>query len=125
MSTIGLLIAFQVKHFICDYPLQTTKIAMGKGSPDPRVWVPLLALHAGLHGLGAALVMLAAVSWQAALLCGLADALVHFAVDRVKASKALGGRWAPNQSQFWWALGADQMAHHLTGFALLAACGIL
>lgn len=50
----------------------------------------------------------------------LADFIIHFTVDRIKASPNLGGRFNPTQPYFWWALGADQMAHHLTNYLFIA-----
>jgi len=50
----------------------------------------------------------------------IADFVLHFIVDRLKASPDLGGRWKPDQPYFWWALGLDQMAHHLINYAFIA-----
>lgn len=108
-----LLIAFQVKHFICDYPLQTARM-LAKGNADHRVWVPALAAHAAVHAAGTLAIGVSAqggIVGPAFGLCA-ADFALHFIVDRIKASPSIGGRWAPNVPYFWWALGADQFAHH-------------
>lgn len=107
--TLVLLVALQFKHFVCDYSLQNQYMLGKAGSTN---WVHPLALHSLVHALGTMWVFI----WfglELALLLALTDFILHFIVDRIKASPTLGGRWNPTQPQFWWALGLDQMAHHL------------
>lgn len=88
-----------------------------KGGID---WILPLALHAYVHAVvtfGIAFFWLRALSPTFDL--ALADFTVHFMVDRLKASPNLGGRWKPTSPFFWWALGADQMAHHLTHYWII------
>jgi hypothetical protein len=124
-ALLALLAAFQVKHFLCDYPLQRPymlrKGAVGWNwtSRNNLNWILPLAAHAGVHALATLLIALVVnprLGWLSIL-----DFVVHFVVDRVKASPQLGGRWTPAQPYFWWALGGDQMAHHLTHYAIIAA----
>lgn len=120
-----LLVLFQLKHFICDYPLQTQYML---GKMQATGWIQPLALHATVHACFTANIVLwfCALSDQhtlAAVLVpalSLADFVIHFAVDRIKASPKLGGRWNSTQPYFWWALGADQMVHHLTHYLFIA-----
>lgn len=114
----GLLVSFQIKHFACDYPLQG-RFMLGKFKSGME-WVLPLAAHAVVHAVGTFLIALAS-TWSPRLALQLAtvDYLVHFVVDRVKASPNLLGRWKPDNKYFWWALGADQMAHHLTHYVLI------
>jgi hypothetical protein len=49
--------------------------------------------------------------------------MIHFIVDRIKSSPKLGGRFKPNETYFWWALGADQLAHGLTYILLIYLVG--
>lgn len=105
-----LLLLFQIKHFLCDYPLQTPQM-LAKGAVAPQVWIPALIAHSAVHAAGTLLIALS-VAPQLAFALAVADFALHFVVDRIKASPALGGRWAPNVPQFWWALGFDQLAHH-------------
>lgn len=142
MTTVFLLLLlFQVKHFLCDYPLQRPWM-LGKFLPGWR-WVLPLAAHAAVHGaftLGIALAFGSHWAWALALF----DASVHFAMDRVKASPNLMGRWKPLTSVnyawtvknaregdadckravrgnrlFWDSIGLDQMVHHLTHYAVI------
>ena len=111
-----LLVLFQLKHFICDYPLQTQYML---GKMQATGWIQPLAAHAAVHSLATYIITMYFVGPFTAILFALADFIVHFTVDRIKASPKLGGRWNPTQPYFWWALGADQMAHHLTHYLFI------
>lgn len=135
MSTLSvvfvLLLAFQAKHFLADYPLQR-RWMLGKFKDDWGFLLPLLA-HVSVHALGTFLI----ACWFGvgkALGLALFDAVVHFAMDRIKASKKYLGRFksltaetAPSATPqqwrhndyFWWSLGLDQMVHHLTHYAII------
>ena len=111
-----LLVLFQLKHFICDYPLQTQYML---GKMQATGWIEPLATHAAVHSLATYIITMYFVGPFTAILLALADFIVHFTVDRIKASPKLGGRWNPTQPYFWWALGADQMSHHLTHYLFI------
>lgn len=105
-----LMVIFQTKHFIADYPLQTAYM-LGKFQAYPKYILPLAA-HAGVHALFTGLIVLAYQQYDLVLKLVLLDFVTHFFIDRIKASPSLLGRYKPNEKQFWWALGLDQMAHH-------------
>lgn len=111
-----LLVVYQLKHFLADFPLQG-RYMLGKFKSGTE-WILPLAAHASVHAAFTAIIVTAAhrteLLWLAAL-----DFAVHFIVDRLKASPNLGGRWKMDKPQFWWALGADQMAHHLTHYFII------
>jgi hypothetical protein len=109
-----MLVALQVKHFVCDYPLQNAYM-LQKSLPDNRYIAPLL-YHSGVHALGM-LTLCLVFSWSTWFV--LLDFVSHFIIDRVKASPKLCGRWKSNQGAFWSALGLDQMTHHLIGILTL------
>lgn len=143
-----LLVIYQIKHFVCDYPLQT-RYMLGKFKPYPDYVLPLLA-HSAVHGAATFLIALCFKSYIVSVLLGILDMAIHFAVDRVKASPELGGRFTAlskkemqnilsyiptlgedgvkevygntlkSNTYFWWALGADQFAHHMTHYMLIA-----
>jgi hypothetical protein len=116
-DVFALLVAFQAKHFLADYPLQG-RYMLGKF--NERGWVLPLASHAAVHAVGTFVIAwLFGAPWLAAVLLALLDGCIHFAVDRVKASPKLLGRWNTDRPYFWWVLGGDQMAHHLTHYALI------
>lgn len=131
-----LLVIYQIKHFVADYPLQG-KYMLGKFQAYPKFILPLLA-HAGVH---AALTFAIAIffkSVEVAVAVALLDAGIHFVVDRIKASPEMLGRFKPLTKEtyiaavqsndmeaikgntfFWWSLGWDQMMHHLTHYLII------
>lgn len=94
--TVFFLGLYQVKHWVCDYPLQRPWM-LGKFAKWPA-WVAPLAAHAAVHGAFTFFIVWAFFGWHSAgavfgLKAALADAAIHFVVDRIKASPKLGGRW--------------------------------
>ena len=113
-----LLLVFQIKHFICDYPLQNTYML---GKMKSTGWVKPLATHSAVHAWFTFLILLLVQPSNVLLylLLPVADFILHFIVDRIKASPNLGGKFKPEQPYFWWALGADQMAHHIINYVFI------
>lgn len=106
---VSLYVAFVVKHWLCDYALQSGWMVAGKA----RLW-PLLA-HAGTHAAGTLLIVLVAAPalWWLAL----ADLAVHAAIDRAKHLLSRG--LEPSNPAYWRAFGADQALHQLTHLAFV------
>lgn len=142
-----LLVLFQVKHFVCDYLLQG-RYMLGKFREYPYFILPLAA-HAMVHVVATFIISVFFVSPTFAMMLAIMDGVIHFAVDRVKASPALLGRFTAlsknemksllqmkpmpgslgedaknkiikSNQMFWHCLGLDQMAHHLTHYAIIA-----
>jgi len=111
-----LLVLFEVKHFAADFPLQNAYMLRKKDRVD---WELPLAAHCAVHALLTFFLLLQFGVW-AALTLSLAEGMLHFVIDRLKAHPDLGGQWGIGQSEFWVALGADQLAHHLTYIAIVA-----
>lgn len=90
-----LLLLYQAKHFLADYPLQRPWM-LGKFLPGWQ-FVPPLAAHCAVHGL----MTFAIACWYTggngwfALAVAALDFGVHFLMDRIKASPRLMGRWKP------------------------------
>lgn len=113
-----LLVVFQVKHFLADFPLQG-RYMLGKFKTGTE-WILPLALHSMVHMTFTYwIVFLFTKDVKLSMAIGFLDFCVHFLVDRIKASPHLLGRFKPEQPYFWWALGADQMAHHLTHYLII------
>lgn len=122
-----LLAAYQFKHWLADYRFQTPyMLRKGEGG---LTWICPLAAHALVHAFLTLLIVVGVAVWRHmagesyplfwAFLPAV-DFLIHFIVDRIKAAPSLGGRSdAPAQPQFRRALGADQMAHHLTHYTII------
>lgn len=112
-----LLILFQIKHFLCDYPLQNAYML---GKFKKVGWeLPLLS-HSAVHAIGTSLISIIFTGdILLSYLLGMLDLVVHFVVDRLKAHPDIGGRYTQENPKFWWCLGADQMTHHLTHYLLI------
>ena len=150
MKTIFLLLViYQLKHFIADYPLQG-RYMLGKFKGGTAWIAPLLA-HVGVHG-AFTLVIAAAFHCHYAPWLALLDMTLHFIMDRIKASPDMLGRFEAlskkeavklmtegvtpknpfkasssadiakvwkSNTLFWWCLGIDQMVHHLTHYLVI------
>lgn len=157
-----LLVAFQVKHFLCDYPLQRPYM-LRKFLPGWDFILPLTA-HAGVHGAFTfGIVYWATRSAKLSAALALFDFGIHFVVDRLKAGPKYLGRFKAlsasdfkkimdaqrtysgipvlhpeikmhmksldtqirHNTYFWWSLGLDQLAHHLTHYAIIYVLAVL
>ena len=111
-----LLVIFQLKLFLADYPLQFGYM-LGKFKPDRSFFWPLVA-HCSVHAAFTLAIVLCfnpGVWWLA-----LVDGVIHFFMDRLKAGPKYLGRFKDLYSkQFWWSLGFDQMVHHLTHYYII------
>ena len=112
-----LLIVFQIKHFLADYPLQTEYML---GKFKAKDWELPLFSHAAVHGLMTfGIVAQFLGDLRIALFMGLFDLVVHFVVDRVKASPFMFGKYKPHEKAFWLAVGGDQFMHHITHYIVI------
>lgn len=117
MTAIELIILisiFQLKHFLADYIFQG-KYMLGKFK-DKGWEMPLLA-HTSVHMLMTYLIVLYYLPWYYALLLSIGDMCTHFLIDRFKVVVSKGYD-SSKDKEFWWWLGADQMAHHFTHYAI-------
>ena len=112
-----LLCLFEVKHFLCDFPLQR-RWMLQKVLPGWEFLMPLTA-HVGVHGaftLGLVLWTGKYGLWWLALV----DIAAHFIMDRIKAGPRYLGRYRDRETAAYWnALGFDQMVHHFTNFYIV------
>ena len=111
-----LLIVFQIKHFLADFPLQT-EYMLGKFKAEG--WELPLFSHAFVHAIMTFCIVLYFLPLQIALLMAMFDLVVHFIVDRIKASPHLFGKYNPTEKMFWIALGGDQFMHHITHYIII------
>lgn len=114
-----LLVLFWVfiKHFICDFPLQTYAwMYQNKGTYGHLGGLT----HAAIHGVGTFIVLafwLGSYAWIYAL----ADAVIHYHIDWAKMNINQRYNLKPDNSEwFWVSLGFDQLLHHLTYFGIVA-----
>jgi Protein of unknown function (DUF3307) len=115
-AVLLLLLALQIKHVICDGPLQTPRMVREKSAYGK----PHGLLHALVHVAGCA-VVLGVWGLPLPLVAGLAglDGIIHYHVDYAKENvvKAMG--WGPAHGPFWWAIIADQALHHMTALVIV------
>ena len=129
MTLVYLLLLFETKHLFADFFLQN-EYMLGKFRQSG--WVKPLAAHCGVHAAMTLAICLAfrpELAWLAAV-----DFVVHFTMDRIKASPFMLGRYkalsareivsaTPEERRhnkyFWWSLGFDQYVHQLTNLALV------
>lgn len=85
------LIVFQIKHWLADYPGQTPYML---GKFKETGWVRPLAAHCSVHML---FTFFIALGWTHNFLLslglGIFDFVVHFIMDRIKASPKMLGRY--------------------------------
>jgi len=111
-----LLVLFQIKHFVADYPLQTPAMIRGKGI----LFNPQGILHSLHHSaLTLATLMIFSLVHPVAILLAViiasAEFFIHYGIDYTKMQ--YGKRLTTSDPRFWWAIGFDQMLHHLTYLA--------
>lgn len=115
--TFVLLVIFQFKQYLADFPLQRQYMLTGKVQKGWNFIFPL-AIHCSIHATLTLLIMLFAdprLWW----LC-FVDFVVHFTMDRIKSSPNLLGRFNDvHKAAFWNCLGFDQTVHHLTHYFII------
>jgi Protein of unknown function (DUF3307) len=106
-----LVTALQVKHVICDGPLQTVGMVRAKSN----YMQPLGIAHAAIHAAGTFLILLvAAFDPLAALTAATIEFLVHYHIDYIKENVVKAFAWTTADARFWWTLTFDQALHHFT-----------
>jgi hypothetical protein len=116
-ALVAVLIVLQIKHSLCDYPFQTLFMLRNKGTYFHLGGI----VHAGLHAvctMAAFFVVAPTLLLGAAIIVG--EFLVHYHVDWTKEQIIRRKGWTPAQREFWWAIGADQLLHHLTYIGIAA-----
>ncbi len=117
LGVLFLLVLLAIKHFVCDGPLQTLPMVIGKAIYGNRLGL----LHAAIHGAGSvAALLIAGVSPGLTLGLALAEMVVHYHIDFSKENCLKMMRWTPRDAQYWWALIGDQTLHQLTYLAMAA-----
>ena len=112
------MLAFQIKHYLCDFLLQTYELIRYKG----KYLHPAGLLHAGLHMLGSipALLVLTRAPTTIAILV-VAEFLIHYHTDWAKARLDSTLRLNDQNSLYWAIFGGDQLVHQLTYVGMIYA----
>ena len=107
---------FQLKHFICDFALQTERHARLKGIYGH----PAGLEHAGIHVAGTIpCLWLVGATPLAIGLIAAAEFVIHYHVDWLKEQIVQGAGWTTAHKGFWVAIGVDQLVHHATYLAIV------
>jgi hypothetical protein len=116
-TVLWAMLAFELKHFLCDFALQskfqvrTKKIYGHYGG----------LIHAGLHAVGSlpALLILGASPTLLVLIPVLEFAL-HYHIDWIKAWVDGKTGWTMQDDAYWALFGFDQFVHQLTYIGVIA-----
>ena len=111
------LTLFEVKHFICDFVLQTAYLYRHKGIYGH----PASFIHAGLHALGSlpAIILIGSAPGLIAMIV-IGEFLVHYHVDWLKLHVDHRYRLRIDRSAYWIVFGIDQLLHQATYIVMLA-----
>jgi hypothetical protein len=124
-----LLIAFQFKHYIADYIIQFNTDDHYKKF-QKYGWAKPLLNHTFHHGAGSATIAILYLSYcnvcpfslkfiTIVVSIFLFDLILHFIIDRIKASPNFFNRYEYPSKEYFRISGLDQMMHHLTHYAII------
>ena len=110
------MLVFQIKHFLCDFVLQTSTQVRFKGV----YFHPAGLLHAGLHALGSIPALLI-LTRSPELIGSIAvfEFLFHYHVDWAKARLDSDMRLNDTNNVYWIIFGLDQLVHQLTYIGMI------
>lgn len=115
-TLIILYTIFRIKHYTCDFLLQTDWMALNKGLPGKDGYRALFS-HTGIHAVGTFLIVLVfapSLWWLGPL-----DFVIHSIIDRTKGVYTLKANLKHTDTLFWWTFGLDQEAHNFTHMAYI------
>lgn len=108
---LWMLVAVQIKHFLCDFALQTQRQIAAKGIYGHPGGLSHAALH-GLASIPALVILTDRVGIVAAIVT--AEILIHYHTDWLKAQVDRRFHLTMQQHAYWVVFGADQLIHQLT-----------
>jgi hypothetical protein len=115
-TVLLLLVALQIKHVICDGPMQTLRMVK-----DKSVYGKTFGLmHGVVHVVGCLLVLLLfglPITLAASL--ALLDGVIHYHIDFAKENIVKRMNWGYSDGPYWWAIITDQTLHHMTALLLV------
>ncbi len=111
------LLAFQLKHLLCDFVLQTRFQVADKGFYGHVGGLIHAACHA-LLTIPALLILTHSPLVIAAVAAG--EFVVHYHTDWLKARTERVRNWKESDDIYWIAFGADQLVHQVTYIVIVA-----
>ena len=111
------LVLFEIKHYLCDFVLQTAYQYRNKGIYGH----PGGILHAGLHMMGSlpAVLILTKTAWLATALLA-SEFVLHYHIDWTKEQINKRCKLVVDKTLYWIVFGADQFLHQMTYVVFLA-----
>jgi hypothetical protein len=115
-AALILVVFLQIKHVICDGPLQNLSMVHAK-----RVYAkPLGVLHAAIHGIATFIILGGfGIPFVFAAQLAALETVLHYHIDFLKESIVKWNNWTSLDGPFWWAFTLDQALHHMTYVALV------
>jgi hypothetical protein len=111
LLVLAALTAFQLKHFACDFALQTERQIKAKG-----IYGQLAGMeHSGLHAVASLPALLLLTRSPAAIVLVMAcEFLIHYHVDWSKARIDKSQGFSDTSTAYWIVFGLDQLIHQMT-----------
>jgi len=111
-----LLFLFQTKHLLVDFFLQNAYML---GKFNVSGWFFPLMAHTSMHGVASYIIAASfGIGVWHSLTIAIIDVVLHTVIDKIKVD--VSRHYDKNKDkQFWWWLGIDQYAHHLTHYFLI------
>ena len=116
--TLWALLALELKHFLCDFVLQTEYQVRTKGIYGHFGGF----IHSGLHivaTIPALLILGASIKAMAIVLA--VEFAIHYHADWMKIAIDRRTRWGMDDQRYWILFGVDQLIHQLTYIGILFA----
>ena len=117
LLVLAALAVLQIKHFVCDFVIQTPYQFRNKGIYGH----PGGLIHAGLHALASMAVffiLTPPLAVGAAIVA--VEFVVHYHIDWLKEQTVKREQWVFPQAEFWWVFGFDQFLHQFTYLGIVA-----
>jgi Protein of unknown function (DUF3307) len=116
------LVLFQLKHYVCDFVLQTQSQLAAKGIYG----APGGLRHAGLHAIGSIPALCVLTRSPLVILALIAfEFVLHYHVDYTKARVDAAHGWTVADLQYWIVFGLDQFVHQLTYLGFVGVVELL
>jgi hypothetical protein len=108
-AVLFVFLLLQIKHFLADFVWQTNQMVYEKGIYGARYGI----YHSLIQAAGTFL----AFAWMHPVLgaaTALVDFIAHYHIDWAKININKKYNYTPQDKQFWFWLGIDQLAHQIT-----------
>lgn len=110
------MLAFQLKHFVCDFVLQTLSQSRNKGIYGHIAGIT----HAGTHALfSIPALLILRVDLRALVVLVIAEFAIHYHTDWAKAHTDRKRAAVGQDHVYWMLFGLDQLIHQLTYIAMI------